>query len=204
MNKFAKIKNRPGRRKHETISCLVRGVSSPNQNHKTPLKTPKSHPGEGERIFRRGVSMLITNNRNEFLIINLQSFEDRFFAIPGGGIEKNESLIDAAYREIQEELGIRKSFLEFVGECKKPNKFTFKVKKLNRDGIIYDGQERYFLGFKFTGSDREIKLQPEEVRKYKWVTCKNLKNYLLFDNQLQSTLEKLLELFPNAYNKKQN
>ncbi len=162
----------------------------------------KNRPKEGGRVFRRGVSVLIVNNKNEFLLINLQSFAEHFFAVPGGGIEKNESLIDAAYREIQEELGIRKSFLEFVGECKKPNKFTFKVKKLNRDGVIYDGQERYFFGFKFTGGDSEIKLRSEEVRRYKWVTYENLKNYLLFDNQLQATLEKLLELFPDARSEK--
>ena len=76
------------------------------------------------------------------------------------------------------------------------------MKKLNRDGVIYDGQERYLFGFKFTGGDSEIKLRSEEVRRYKWVTYENLKNYLLFDNQLQATLEKLLELFPDAHSEK--
>jgi len=68
---------------------------------------------------------------------------------------------------------------------------------MNRDGINYDGSERYFFGFQFTGTNNEIKPKEGEVRNYKWVSFKQLKNYLLFDNQLQETLEKIKEIFPN-------
>ena len=67
---------------------------------------------------------------------------------------------------------------------------------MNRDGVEYDGSERYFFGFKFIGEDSEIKLQEGEIRSYKWVPYGDLKNYLLFDNQLAETAEKILELFP--------
>jgi|SRR3989338_325022 len=147
-------------------------------------------------LFRKGVSALIMNNKNEFLLTNLISFKDHFFAIPGGGLEEGESIYDAVYREIQEELGITRQSLELIGVCEKSLKFVFKTKKLQRDGIEYDGSERYFLGFKFMGNDSEIKLQESEIRSYRWVSCENLKNYLLFDDQLKDTQEKILELFP--------
>jgi ADP-ribose pyrophosphatase YjhB (NUDIX family) len=51
-------------------------------------------------MYRKGVSTLIINNRKEFLLVNLESFEEDKYAIPGGGIEEEESLEDAAYREI--------------------------------------------------------------------------------------------------------
>lgn len=35
----------------------------------------------------------------------------------------------------------------------------------------------------------------EEIRTYKWVVFKDLKDYLLFDNQIEDTTKKLLELF---------
>jgi putative (di)nucleoside polyphosphate hydrolase len=148
-------------------------------------------------MFRKGVSALIINKKQEFLLVNLISFEPQFFAIPGGGLEGDESLLDAAYREIEEEIGIAKKSLEYVGQCKEPLSFKFKTIKLNRDGKEYKGSERYFFGFRFTGSDDEIILQESEVRAYKWVSFTNLKDYLLFDNQLEETAEKLLELFPN-------
>jgi hypothetical protein len=34
------------------------------------------------------------------------------------------------------------------------------------------------------------------VRAYKWVSYNDLKEYLLFDNQLEETEEKIIELFP--------
>lgn len=147
-------------------------------------------------LYRKGVSAIIINNKNEFLLVNLESFENHFFAIPGGGLENNESVDDAAYREIEEELGITRQSLEFVGACKEPLKIRFKTKKLYRGGIEYDGSERHFFGYKFTGIDTEIKLQEGEVRSYKWVSYEKLGEYLLFDNQLKETRDKILELFP--------
>ena len=119
-----------------------------------------------------------------------------FFAIPGGGLEGEETLEESVYREIEEELGIGKQFLELIGFCNKPIQFKFKTKKLNRDGVEYDGSERYFFGFKFIGEDSQIKLSESEIRSYKWVSYNYLKDYLLFDNQLEETKEKILGLFP--------
>ena len=149
-----------------------------------------------EYNFRKGVSALIMNTNHEFLLVNLKSFETKFYAIPGGGKENEETLEDAVYREIKEELNISKESLSLVGFCKDSIKLIFKTNKLLRDGIEYDGMERFFFGFKFTGNSDEIKPQPEEIRSYKWVAYANLKDHLLFDNQFDVTNEKLLELFP--------
>lgn len=155
---------------------------------------------EGNLLFRKGVSALIINSKNEFLLVNLESFKTHFFSIPGGGLEENETLEKAVYREIKEELGIEGKSLELIGFCEEPLKIKFRTKKLIRNGIEYDGSERYFFGFKFIGEDSEIKLQEDEVRSYKWVGFNNLKDYLLFDNQLVDTLKKILELFPFVKN----
>ncbi len=169
-------------------------------NKNTSKIKNKSDVSSKERklLFRKGVSALIMNNKNEFLLVNLESFKNHFFAIPGGGLDGNESTSDAVYREIQEELGITRQSLELVGACEESLKLIFKTKKLQRDGIEYDGSERYFFGFKFIGNDGEIKLQEGEVRSYKWVSYGELKNYLLFDDQLKNTQEKILELFSSV------
>ncbi len=145
--------------------------------------------------FRKGVSTLIINNKNEFLLVNLEAFITHFFAIPGGGLELKETLEDAVYREIEEELGITKNNLDLIGKSKESLQITFKLGKLNREGIEYDGMERHFFGFKFIGNDNEIKLQEGEIRSYKWVPYEDLKDYLLFDNQLEETSEKIKEIF---------
>lgn len=147
-------------------------------------------------IFRRGVSALIINSRNEFLLVNLESFKSNFFAIPGGGIEQGETLKDAVYRELDEELGIKLVHLQFIGQSKEPIKFEFTEIKMSRDGIEYGGSERYFFGFKFIGDEKKIIPNPGEVRSYRWVSYDDLKDCLLFGNQLAETTEKILELFP--------
>jgi len=147
-------------------------------------------------MFRKGVSAIITNNKNEFLLVNLESFKERYFAIPGGGVERDETLKDAVYRELNEELGIEEKHLQITGQSDIPLKFKFKVIKMNRDGVEYEGSERYFFGFKFIGNKSDIKLQEGEIRSHKWVSYDDLKDYLLFDNQLAETAEKILELFP--------
>lgn len=147
-------------------------------------------------MYRKGVSALIVNSNKEILLVNLISFEDRFFAIPGGGVEKGETLEDAVYREIQEELGITKDSLLYAGTCKESLIFMFRVPKTNADGSTYIGSERNFFGFRFIGSNDDIKLQESEVRAYKWVQFAKLGEYLLFDDQHADTLEKLMEVFP--------
>lgn len=147
-------------------------------------------------MFRKGVSAIIINDKNEFLLVNLESFEDRYFAIPGGGVEQEETLKDAVYRELNEELGIKEKHLQIVGQSNIPVRFKFKVIKLNRDGVEFEGSERHFFGFRFIGEDSEIKFLDGEIRSYKWVLYDDLKDYLLFDNQLEDTVEKMLELFP--------
>jgi ADP-ribose pyrophosphatase YjhB (NUDIX family) len=148
-------------------------------------------------MFRKGVSAIIINKKNEFLLVNLESFEDKYFAIPGGGIEKEETLRDAVYRELNEELGIKEKDLQTVGQSDIPVRFKFKVIKMNRDDVEYEGSERYFFGFNFIGDEKNIIPNPKEVRSYKWVAYDDLKDYLLFDNQLQETLEKIKEIFPD-------
>ena len=146
-------------------------------------------------MYRKGVSALITNSKDEFLIVNLNSFEEQFFAIPGGGVEEGESLEEAVYREIKEELCIDAKSLKLIGKGEVPLFITFKIPKI-KDEVKILGSERHFFGFKFIGDNSEIKLQEDEVRAYKWVQFAELHEFLLFENQLVETSEKLVELFP--------
>jgi ADP-ribose pyrophosphatase YjhB (NUDIX family) len=52
-------------------------------------------------MYRKGVAALIINDNQELLLVNLISFEEKYFAIHGGGSEKGESLEDTVYREIK-------------------------------------------------------------------------------------------------------
>lgn len=150
-------------------------------------------------MYRKGVSALIINSKNDFLLVNLVSFEEKYFAIPGGGAEEDESLEDSVYREIKEELNIDSSSLELIGVSTESLKTTFKTPKTSKQGITYIGSERFFFAFKFINSDDEIQPTEDEVRIYKWVPFENLDQFLLFDNQLEDTVNKIKELFGDVF-----
>ena len=58
----------------------------------------------------------------------------------------------------------------------------------------------YYL-FKFLGDEKIITPNHGEVRTYKWVAYDDLKDYLLFDNQLEDTSEKIKEIFTFVKNR---
>ena len=144
-------------------------------------------------MYRKGSAALIVNKKNQFLLVNLISFEEKYFAIPGGGQEKGETFLRAIYRELNEELNINKEDLELTGESPSPLIVDFRIPQI-REGIEYKGSEKYYFGFKYIG-DENIKVNEGEVRSCKWVDIKDFKDYLLFDDQLEDTMEKINEIF---------
>lgn len=50
-------------------------------------------------MYRKGVSSLIINSKQEFLLVNLQSFKEIYFAIPGGGLEEGEDELNGRPRK---------------------------------------------------------------------------------------------------------
>ena len=144
-------------------------------------------------LYRKGSAALIVNKKNQFLLINLISYQEIFFTIPSGGREKGETFLETIYRELNEELNIDKKDLELVGESIVPLMVDFRTPQI-KEGIEYKGSEKYYFGFKYIG-DENIKVNQEEVRSCKWVDIKDFKDYLLFDDQLEDTMEKINEIF---------
>lgn len=145
-------------------------------------------------MYRQGVSALIINNKNEVLLVNLTTFEEKYYAIPGGGLEDGEAPDEAIFREIKEELGIDRLLLKIISKSEKPTKFDFKSGSRIMHGKEYVGQERLFFLVKFLGSDSDIQLAKDEVRNYIWSSRENLSKYLLFESQHETTMTALEHL----------
>lgn len=59
-------------------------------------------------MIKVGVGVIVQNSSGEILITKRLSGKSRvgYWAVPGGSIEKGESILEAAYREVQEETGL--------------------------------------------------------------------------------------------------
>ena len=67
--------------------------------------------------FHVSVQAIIYNNKDEVLLLRRQNtgYEDGKLSLPGGHLEKNERVVDALIRELEEEIGVtfKESELEY-------------------------------------------------------------------------------------------
>ena len=97
---------------------------------------------------------------------------------PQGGVDKNEPLLDALFRELKEELGIAnpRDLLTVKKQLPTTFRYNFTVpiieRYLNQGLSSYIGQEQHWFHLSFSGSDTDINLSFEgelsEFRNFKW------------------------------------
>ena len=97
--------------------------------------------------FRKNVGIVILNNENQVLIAKRSSKtsipQDDFWQFPQGGIKANESLIDALYREIKEELNLDPDDFKILSET---SNWLYYKKKFKKSNVEYAGQkQKWFL-----------------------------------------------------------
>ena len=90
---------------------------------------------------------------------------------PQGGIEKNETIEEAARRELFEETSI--SSVKLIHSEKQPIRYEFPKHIKNnftKNGIHSDGQDIFFSLFYFEGKEQEINLETKEQEfdSYMW------------------------------------
>lgn len=128
---------------------------------------------------------IIQNSRDEYLICKKPVTRGVFpgqWALPGGGIEKGERMVDALRREIREEVGIE---IEAI----KPLFFKDgQHLKLFPDG---SSQDIYmiFLLFVCRGCSEDVRLG-DEFEEFAWVKREALKDYDL-NEQTRDTFTNL-------------
>ncbi|HSP20959.1 MAG TPA: NUDIX domain-containing protein [Planococcus sp. (in: firmicutes)] len=84
--------------------------------------------------------------KNELLVFSHKGEPEAGLQVPGGTIEEGEMLIDALYREVQEETGLPRNVLEFEGKI---HKYTYYPE--NQDKAY----ERNIFHFAYTGEPIE-------------------------------------------------
>lgn len=123
-------------------------------------------------LYRKCAGIIVFNNNGLVFLGNRIRFRNAW-QFPQGGIEKGETIEEAARRELFEETGIRTVTL--VALEKKPLRYTFNrtiQTNFRKKGIETKGQDVYFSLFYFNGEENEINLKTTspEFNKYKWDT----------------------------------
>ena len=125
--------------------------------------------------FRSGVGIILLNKNNKIFVAKRIDNPKNFWQMPQGGVDKGESLLEAAYRELKEETNITKVKLikEIEGTLtyELPSHLLGKIWKGK-----YKGQKQKWFLMKFLGSDSDINIKtanPEFIE-WKWIDLEKI------------------------------
>jgi|SRR5690606_1293478 len=113
-------------------------------------------------------AIVYTRTENQTLYLLIQHKNGSHFSFPKGHVEKNESILDAAKREVLEETGI---MFDLVSDKMEVNTY------LMPNGVYKDVY--YFLG---KALNTKVTKQDSEVAVAGWYTKDQVFKYLTYDN----------------------
>ena len=124
-----------------------------------------------ELPLRVGVGIVLLNHENKvFVGKRIDNQKGNFWQMPQGGIDKNESFLVAAKRELEEETGV--TTVKVIKEL--DNWLTYDLPE-NLLGKIwkgrYRGQKQKWFIMKFLGKNDEINIKTKkpEFLDWKWI-----------------------------------
>jgi putative (di)nucleoside polyphosphate hydrolase len=130
---------------------------------------------EDNRPFRPCVGILLLNAQGKVFVGARNDISSDHWQMPQGGIDEGEEPREAAFREMEEEIGTRNA--EIVAEH--PRWVYYRLPpELAQTAWKgrYQGQMQRWFAFRFLGSDDEINIETEnpEFRDWKWVNLENV------------------------------
>lgn len=138
--------------------------------------------------YRQSTAAIVENSDGEFLLVQKKNYQSSERDIPGGGIEEGETAREAVLRELLEETGSTE--YEIVQESKKDDIYEWPQdvirRKFNEKGHTWRGQQRKQFYVRYTGSEKNLKPQDDELKLVEWVSPNELAERLVFPNQLEN------------------
>ena len=137
--------------------------------HQGPFMTPQEID---DLPYRPCVGVMLTNPRGHVFVGQRIDRDQDAWQMPQGGVDKGEKTIDAALRELEEEIGVTPNLVTVEGETAGLIRYDLPRELVpNIWKGRYRGQEQKWFLMRFHGSDDQINLQTEhpEFSAWKWM-----------------------------------
>ncbi len=131
----------------------------------------RSHDDLTSSSYRSGVGIIMVNQENKIFVGQRIDSPSSAWQMPQGGVDEHESITNAMFRELKEEIGTAHvEILAQSKECYTYNLPTELAEKLW--GGHYIGQQQTWFLVRFLGKDSDINIQTThpEFREWKWVS----------------------------------
>ena len=122
--------------------------------------------------YRPNVAMVVLNSKNKVLICRRTN--TKTWQFPQGGVDNNENLEKAMYRELLEEVSLRKDDVQYIGES--DDTIIYDIPKTIRSKVLggkFKGQEQKWFLLRIKNDEHEIRLDYEafpEFDTFEWVS----------------------------------
>ena len=123
-----------------------------------------------ELPLRFGVGIVLLNEKNKVFVGKRIDNPGNFWQMPQGGIDKNESYLEAAKRELKEETGV--VTVKVIKELDEWLTYNLPKNLLGKIwGGKYGGQKQKWFIMKFLGKNNEINIKTKkpEFLEWKWI-----------------------------------
>ncbi len=142
----------------EAAGAGERGAAS-GEDHDGSPTTPLT--------YRAGVGVVLCRGDGKVLLGQRLDAAGRTWQFPQGGIENDETALEAARRELHEELGLDATSLEFVAEA--PALVSYRLPEDYRSARVGQGQTQNWFLFRLK-EDVVFEVAPvSEFKKVQWV-----------------------------------
>ena len=136
--------------------------------------------------YRRGVGIMLLNARDEVFVARRIDMPSDAWQMPQGGIDQGERPIEAAWREMAEEIGTANAKLLAKSRGWLRYDLPADLAAVLWQGR-YRGQEQKWFAFRFTGADSDINIDTDhpEFSAWRWAAMATLPELIVpFKRQL--------------------
>ena len=120
--------------------------------------------------YSENVAIVIINNDHK--VLWAKRANENAWQFPQGGIKSNETIEEAMFRELKEEVGIDESKIEILGRTNDWLYYDVPKNWVRKDNNLYKGQKQIWFLLKFLGNENDIYLKNSpkpEFDNWSWV-----------------------------------
>jgi putative (di)nucleoside polyphosphate hydrolase len=137
---------------------------------------------DDDQLYRRGVGVMLINSERKVWVGQRIDNPTDAWQMPQGGLDDGEEPWPGALRELEEETGIDRRFVECIAECCEPLRYDLPPEMRGRlwSGQ-YKGQTQHWFLARFTGTDADVNLATAEPEfsAWKWVEPSSLPDLIV-------------------------
>ncbi len=118
-------------------------------------------------LYRPNVAAILQREDGKILVAERINIAGAW-QFPQGGVDDGETAEQALFRELQEEIGVRRELLEILSN-RTGYRYAFPKRRLKYG--IYGGQEQtyYLCRYKGTDADIDLKATHQEFATFRWI-----------------------------------